>query len=300
MNKQSTSSDILIGVGLRHSHYEDALTRPKAIDFVEVHAENFFTPGGAAKAVLDQVSEHYAVSLHATALGLGSARGIPEQPLQKFQQLIEQTQPLLVSDHACFTWSSLQQDNNSPEQHKPVHAGDLLPIAFNADTLDIMVENVERVQNHISRQLLVENLSAYITPAGSTMSEVEFLTELCLRANCRLLLDLNNLVVNATNANSADILADVSRYIKQIPPQLVGEIHLAGCTPALPGEPMIDDHSQPVPDIVWHCYRVALNHFGSVPTLVEWDTALPSWDVLTDEAAKARRIAEEVLICDVA
>jgi len=304
MNKQLTSSDILIGVGLRHSHYEDALTRPKAIDFVEVHAENFFAPGGAAKAVLNQVSEIYAVSLHATTLGLGSARGIPEQPLQKFQQLIEHTNPLLVSDHACFTWSSLQESTNDATQNSqqeiPLHAGDLLPIAFNAETLDIMVENVERVQNHISRQLLVENLSAYIAPQGSTMSEVEFLSELCLRANCCLLLDLNNLVVNATNANSVDILADVSRYIQQIPPQLVGEIHLAGCTPALPGTPMIDDHSQPVPDIVWHCYRVALKHFGSVPTLVEWDTALPSWDVLTNEAAKARSIAEEVLIRDVA
>lgn len=300
MKKQSTSSDILIGVGLRHNHYEDALTRPKAIDFIEVHAENFFAEGGAAKAVLDQVAKQYAISLHATTLGLGSARGIPKQPLQKLRQLIEQSQPLLVSDHVCFTWSSLQQNSNNEELFSPVHAGDLLPIAFNAETLDITVENVESVQQHIARQLLVENLSAYITPEGSTMSEVSFLTELCLRANCRLLLDINNLVVNASNANSADILGDVSNYIQQIPPQLVGEIHLAGCSPAQPGAPMIDDHSQPVPDIVWEGYRIALKHFGAIPTLVEWDTALPSWEVLTDEATKARAIAEEVLSRDVA
>jgi uncharacterized protein len=299
-NNQHTSPEITIGVGLRHGHYSAALTRPKAIDFIEVHAENFFADGGAANAVLDEVAQHYAVSLHATTLGLGSARGIPDQPLQKLQRLIERTQPMLVSDHACFTWSSLQ---GSP-QTTPVHAGDLLPIAFNEDSLNIMIENVQRVQNSISRQLLVENLSAYITPAGSTMPEVQFLTELCQRADCRLLLDLNNLVVNATNAtpraSNDDILATVSAYIKQIPPHRVGEIHLAGCAPALPSAPMIDDHSQPVPQVVWDAYRVALQHIGAVPTLIEWDTALPSWDVLTDEVSKARTIATEELAYDVA
>jgi len=295
-HNQHTSSEISIGVGLRHGHYSDALTHPKAIDFIEVHAENFFADGGAANEVLAEAAQHYAISLHATTLGLGSARGIPDQPLQKLQQLIERTQPMLVSDHACFTWSSLQDSS----QNFPVHAGDLLPFAFNANTLDIITENVERVQQHISRQLLVENLSAYITPKGSDMSEVEFLTELCLRANCRLLLDLNNLVVNATNAGDADILPTVVHYIKQIPPRLVGEIHLAGCAPPLPGMPMIDDHSQPVPQVVWDAYRIALQRFGAVPTLIEWDTALPSWNTLTDEAVKARVIATEELARDVA
>ena len=299
-NNQRTSPEITIGVGLRHGHYSDALTRPKAIDFIEVHAENFFADGGAANAVLDEVAQHYAISLHATTLGLGSAQGIPDQPLQKLQRLIERTQPMLVSDHACFTWSSLQ---GSP-QTTPVHAGDLLPIAFNEGSLNIMIENVQRVQNSISRQLLVENLSAYITPAGSTMPEVAFLSELSQRADCRLLLDLNNLVVNATNAascaNDDDILATVTHYIKQIPSHRVGEIHLAGCAPALPGEPMIDDHSQPVPQVVWDAYRVALQHVGAVPTLIEWDTALPSWNVLTNEASKARAIATEELACHVA
>lgn len=296
MNNKHSSSDILIGVGLRHNHYSDALTRPKAIDFVEVHAENFFADGGAALAVLDQVAQHYAISLHATTLGLGSAQAISEQAITKLQRLIERINPMLVSDHACFSWSSLQNEQS--------HAGDLLPVAFNQDSLAIMVENVQRVQNLISRQLLVENLSAYISPAGSTMPEVEFLTELCQRADCRLLLDLNNLVVNATNANPTasndNLLARVSAYIEQVPAHLVAEIHLAGCAPALPGAPMIDDHSQPVPEIVWECYRVALRHFGAIPILVEWDTALPSWETLTDEAAKARTIAAQELARDVA
>jgi len=296
MSNEHTLTEIAIGVGLRHGHYSDALTQPKAIDFVEVHAENFFADGGAANAVLDQVAQRYAVSLHATTLGLGSAQAIPDQSIAKLQQLIERIKPVLVSDHACFTWSSLQNGQT--------HAGDLLPIAFNQDNLDIMVENVQRVQGRISRQLLVENLSAYLTPAGSTMTEVEFLTELCQRADCRLLLDLNNLVVNATNAKPAasdtEILATVSTTIEQIPSHIVGAIHLAGCAPALPGAPMIDDHSQPVPQVVWDSYRAALRHFGAVPTLIEWDTALPSWQVLTDEAIKARAIATQELARDVA
>ena len=285
-------ADISIGVGLRHAHYADVLTQPKPIDFVEVHAENFFASGGAACAVLDQVAQQYSVSLHATTLGLGSARRIPDQPIQNLQRLIERIDPIMVSDHACFTWSAFHDS--------PVHAGDLLPIAFNSDNLDIMVENVQRVQDCIARQLLIENLSAYIAPSGSNMPEVEFLIELCQRSESRLLLDLNNLVVNATNAGDEDLLASVSAYIEQIPQDMIGEIHLAGCAPALPGSPMIDDHSQPVPQIVWDAYRLALRRFGATPTLIEWDTALPSWDVLTNEAVKARAIATQELSHEIA
>lgn len=292
MNAQHHTNDISIGVGLRHAHYSDALTQPKAIDFVEVHAENFFADGGAACAVLEEVKDLYSISLHATTLGLGSGRKIPEQPLEKLNRLIERVDPILVSDHACFTWSSLHD--------RPVHAGDLLPVAFNHSNLDIMVENVIQVQERLSRQILVENLSAYVTPPGATMPEAAFLSELCQRADCRLLLDLNNLVVNAVNTGIENPLASIASFIEQIPSQSVGEIHLAGCAKPLPGEPMIDDHSQPVPEIVWNAYRLALKRFGAVPTLIEWDTALPTWDFLTHEAVKARTIATEELIDEVA
>lgn len=292
MSTEHRTSDISIGVGLRHAHYSEALTHPKPIDFIEVHAENFFADGGAACAVLDEVKELYSVSLHATTLGLGSGRKIPEQPLAKLQRLIERINPVLVSDHACFTWSSLHD--------KPVHAGDLLPVAFNDTNLDIMIENVAQVQDRLSRQILVENLSAYVTPPGATMPEAEFLAELHRRAGCRLLLDLNNLVVNAFNTRAEDPLACVASFIAQIPAQSVGEIHLAGCATPLAGEPMIDDHSQPVPQIVWDAYRLALRRFGAIPTLIEWDTALPTWDFLTHEAEKARGIATQELIDAVA
>ena len=171
MNTERQPEGITIGVGLRHAHYSDVLTHPKHIDFVEVHAENFFAAGGAACALLEQVAAHYPVSLHATTLGLGSAFGIPEQPIANLNSLIERVAPFLVSDHACFAWSTLQGS--------PVHAGDLLPIAFNSENLQVMVENVQHVQERIGRQLLIENLSAYITPSGSNMTEVGFLTELC-------------------------------------------------------------------------------------------------------------------------
>lgn len=292
MNTEYHTSDISIGVGLRHAHYSEALTQPKPIDFIEVHAENFFADGGAACAVLNEVKELYSVSLHATTLGLGSGRKIPEQPLEKLQRLIERVNPVLVSDHACFTWSSLHDS--------PVHAGDLLPVAFNDTNLDIMVENVVQVQERLSRQILVENLSAYVTPPGATMPEAEFLAELYQRTDCRLLLDLNNLVVNAFNAGVEDPLISVANFIKQIPIQSVGEIHLAGCAPPMAGEPMIDDHSQPVPQVVWDAYRLALKRFGAIPTLIEWDTTLPTWDFLTHEAEKARAIATQELIDAVA
>lgn len=292
MNTERQPEGIKIGVGLRHAHYSDVLTHPKHIDFVEVHAENFFASGGASCALLNQVSDHYPVSLHATTLGLGSASAIPDQQINSLKRLIDLVEPILVSDHACFAWSNLQ--------NAPIHAGDLLPIAFNAEGLNVITENVQYVQERIGRELLVENLSAYITPTGSDMPEYEFLSALCERSGCRLLLDLNNLVVNAINAGEEDILAYVARYLEHIPAHRVGEIHLAGCTPPLPGMLMIDDHSQPVPPVVWDAYRLALRRFGSIPTLIEWDTELPSWDVLTDEAVKARKIATQELAYEIA
>lgn len=280
-------ANIQIGVGLRHTHYSEALTQSRQVDFVEVHAENFFAAGGAAIAVLDQVAELYPVSLHATSLGIGSAASIPEQPVRNLKRLVDRIDPVLLSDHACFAWSSV---NDSP-----VHAGDLLPIAFNDESLELMTENIRYVQESMGRELLIENLSAYITIPGSDMTEVEFHTELCRHAGNRMLLDLNNLVVNAINLGEKNILAYVTDYLQQIPEEMVGEIHLAGCSPALPGEPVVDDHSQPVAESVWDAYRFALRRFGAVPTLIEWDTDLPSWEVLINEAIKAREIATQEL-----
>ena len=289
-NKSTKTNLPLVGVGLRHNLYDDALNYPANIDFIEIHAENFFAAGGITHALLEDIKKHYQISLHATSLGLGSSLPAPDSQLAKMQALAERVQPILVSDHACFSWAQLNDIS--------VHAGDLLPIPFNDESLAVMVENVARVQNKLQRPILVENLSAYLDIEGSTYSEFEFLTKLCQQTDCKLLLDINNLVVNATNAAASEsersIKEQVNSWLKQIPVNIVGEIYLAGCTPVSDGKIMIDDHSQPVSDELWQLYRIALQRFGPVPTLIEWDLTLPTWQVLVAEAEKAKAIAEEV------
>ncbi len=299
LNEEATVNLPLIGVGLRHHHFEDALNSPANIDFIEVHAENFFANGGASHAVLTDISQHYSISLHATSLGLGSALPAPQKQLEQLTNLVERYQPILLSDHACFSWAEVSGIST--------HAGDLLPVPFNDESLHIMVTNVKRAQQQLGRQILVENLSAYIELPGSTYREAEFLAKLCLQSGCKLLIDLNNLIVNAINqpllnfvpktpspSDQASILALAKQWLNRIPAEYVGEIHLAGCTPVEDGEFMIDDHSQPVSDNVWHLYRYALQRFGPIATLVEWDENLPSWDTLIGEAEKAKAIAEDV------
>lgn len=278
----------LIGVGLRHPHYEDALATKAPVDFLEVHAENFFMAGGAPLGVLDAVGQHYPISIHGTALSLGALTGLNPAHVSKLQQLVQRVNPMLVSDHACFSQSHFEDG--------PLHLGDLLPIAFNEITLANLVRNIEQVQEALKRPIMIENLSAYIAMADNSMTETEFLVQACKRSGCQLLLDLNNLVVNATNAQSTAIAQDVTQFLSQIPKEFVGEFHLAGCTPVPAGEIMVDDHSQPVPDSVWAAYHDALTLMGPKPTLIEWDTDLPSWTTLLAEADKARTLAQEALL----
>lgn len=290
LNCQHESSNTklpLIGVGLRHAHYDDALSSPADIDFIEVHAENFFAQGGISHALLEDISQHYQISMHATSLGLGSASGIPAQHIKQLKQLIDKIDPILLSDHACFSWGQIENIE--------VHAGDLLPIPFNEESLLLMSENVKYVQQIMERQILVENLSAYITPPGSTLSEVHFLGQLCKKSGCKLLIDLNNLMVNAFNQHIQCPLAQAKAWLDQIPPEYVGELHLAGCTPVEQGSIMIDDHAQAVSDEVWALYEYAISQFGAIPTLIEWDLDLPSWQVLIEEAQKAKQVATKVL-----
>ena len=277
---------IQIGVGLRHVHYADVLAQPSDIDFVEVHSENFFANGGASINFLREVAQRYPLSLHSTALGLGSYASIPGGYLDSLHALVKEVNPILLSDHAAFAWGEFNK--------MPMHAGDLLPVAFNQKNLNIMASNIDRVQQLTGQQLKIENLSAYIVPDGSSMSETEFLVKLTELTGCELLIDLNNLVVNAINFSNLSAIDYSKQWLAQIPNQLVGELHLAGFTPVAKGELAIDDHSQAVSDTVWELYDFSLQRFGSVPTLIEWDNNLPSWQGLVDEASKARKIAQRV------
>ncbi|MBX3659852.1 MAG: DUF692 domain-containing protein [Ramlibacter sp.] len=275
-----------VGIGWRHPHYAQLLAEQPPLDFLEVHSENFFGEGGAALAVLDQGRTHYPVSLHGVGLALGSAAGIDDWHLSQLQRLVSRIEPVRVSDHACFARGHVQG--------RDVHASDLLPLPFNRDALAVLSANVQRVQDRLQRPLLVENLSAYVDLAGSEQTEVEFLVALARQTGCQLLVDVNNLYVNALNAQlggaDADPLQACRDWLDAVPAPLVGELHVAGhcyVSDEL-GEIVIDDHGSRVCGAVWQLHAHALARWGAVPTLVEWDTGLPPLDVLLGEAQRAR------------
>lgn len=279
----------LIGLGLRHSHYAQALSNNpinQQIDFVELHAENFFAAGGIALELLSDVSEKYQVSIHGTSLGLGSNMSVPDRTLEQFAQVVNLTQATWVSEHLCF--------NRAQVNGQTLHSGDLLPLAYNQGSLNILSDNVSQVQDKLKRPILIENLSAYLEASAldsaqqDDMTEFEFLIALCKKAGCGLLLDINNLIVNALNQGQKNIVQHVYSHIKTIPPSLVGEIHLAGFSENQVNGFIVDDHANAVSDQCWALYEETKGLFGNVPTLIEWDNDLPAWEVLVSEAQKAR------------
>jgi uncharacterized protein len=273
------------GIGLRQPHYAAVLQAPPTLGFVEVHSENFFADGGAALAVLHQAREHWPISLHGVGLALGSALGLDEWHLERLTQLVQRIAPERVSDHACFA-----RAQRSGHATQAVHANDLLPVAFTEASLLVMADNVERVQERLRRPILVENLSAYLHWSDDRLAEPEFFNQLTQRTGCGLLLDVNNLVVNALNSglNEAAAAADACRWVNAIRAESVGEIHLAGYHDGrASGDIVIDDHGSRVHAPVWQAYEHACRVLGPRPTLVEWDTELPGLDVLLDEARRA-------------
>ncbi|WP_234414110.1 DUF692 domain-containing protein [Ideonella sp. A 288] len=267
-----------VGIGLRQPHCAEFVARRPPLGFVEVHSENYFADGGAALAVLHEVREQVPVSLHGVGLALGSAVGLDEWHLARLARLVDRIEPVRVSDHASFARAPRRA--NGPVHH----ASDLLPIATTPAALQLMVDNVQRVQERLRRPLLVEHLSAYLAWADEGLAEPEFFNRLARRSGCGLLLDVNNLVVNALN-DGVDAVAAACAWIDALDPAIVGEIHLAGYKDC--GDIVIDDHGSRVRGPVWQVYEHALRHVGAVPTLVEWDTDLPALDVLLDEAGQA-------------
>ena len=270
-----------VGVGLRQPHYAELLNSTPPLGFVEVHSENFFADGGAALAVLAQARAHYAVSLHGVGLGLGSAAGLDPWHLDRLARLAGRIDPVRVSDHACFARASLPAG-------EVIHANDLLPIAFTEASLALMATHVSQVQDRLRRTLLVENLSSYVSFNDDAMSEPEFFVQLCRRTGCGMLLDVNNIMVNALNAGISDPLASCCAFVDALPLGLVGEIHVAGY-----GETdgiVIDDHGSRVRPAVWAVCEHALQRLGRLPVLVEWDTGLPPLALLLAEAEQAARL----------
>jgi uncharacterized protein (UPF0276 family) len=274
-----------IGIGWRQPHYRELLARAPALGFVEVHSENFFGDGGAALQVLAAGRARYDVSLHGVGLALGSAAGLDPWHLDRLAGLAERIEPVRVSDHASFARAPLVPGGAI------VHANDLLPIAFTEAALEILVRNVQQVQERLRRTILVENVSSYLSWPDDTLAEADFFNALTARTGCGLLLDLNNLYVNALNDGAHDPLAAAAAFVDAIRPGSVGEIHLAGHRDL--GDIVIDDHGARVADPVWALYAQASHRLApGLPTLIEWDTDVPALDVLLDEAARARAIAE--------
>jgi uncharacterized protein (UPF0276 family) len=282
-----------VGIGWRHAHYDEVLERQPALAFLEVHSENFFGCGGAPLAVLAQAREIYPVSLHGVGLSLGSAAGLDLWHLDQLARLVQRMQPVRVSDHASFA--------RGHAGGRAVHAADLLPIPFSHEALDVLCANVQRVQDRLQRRFMVENLSSYLSfdtpPEETALEEAEFLTLLARRTGCQLLVDVNNIYVNALNARinglSGDPVQHCLKWLDAVNPADVGEIHLAGhChVKDAGGEIVIDDHGSRVCPEVWQIYQHAVTRFGPVPTLIEWDTDVPALDVLLDEAARARDLS---------
>ena len=192
-----------------------------------------------------------------------------------------------MSDHASFSWSQLNGQS--------VHVGDLLPLSFDKQSLIVLAHNVDRVQQYLGRSLLIENLSAYVQLDDNSMTETEFLVELTELTGCKLLVDLNNIIVTAYNQNELNIQAFAQAWLNDIPVDKVGEFHLAGYSAVDQGQLIVDDHSQEVSRECWELYRYALKRFGPIPTLIERDNNLPSWGTLLEEVKVARNIAEQVL-----
>ena len=271
----AASIPVRAGIGLRAPHHHEILAAAPAVGWLEAHSENYFADGGPAIAALERARERYPVSLHGVGLSLGSTDLLDVEHLRKLKALIARVEPGLVSEH--LSWSSVNGR----------FLNDLLPLPYTEEALRHVCARVCEVQEHLNRQILVENISSYYLFAHSTIPEWEFVAAVAQRTGCGLLLDVNNIFVSATNHQF-----DPSRYLQAIPVRAVGEIHLAGHESN--GELLVDTHSRPVCDAVWALYRHAIRRIGEVPTLIEWDNDLPELSVLVAEAHKADVISREV------
>lgn len=273
----------LIGIGLRPPHYDEIRQTLPAVGWLEVHSENYFERHSKGFEVLAELAAHYPVSLHGVGMSLGSADSLDPAHLRQLVALVAAISPVRVSEH--LSWGSIGGR----------YFNDLLPMPYTHEALSHMTDKVERVQQALGRQLLIENPSSYLQLPGE-MGEAEFLAELARRSGCGILLDLNNLHVSSVNHG-----LDCADYLAAIDLETVGEIHLAGFTDkVLPqGHLYIDTHSPPVAPPVWELYRQVCQQ-RAIPTLIEWDQDIPPLPVLLGEAGRAdailgaaRRISQE-------
>ncbi len=265
------------GIGLRSQHHAEILTAASPPAWIEAHTENYFHAGGPATRALERARSLYPLSLHGVGLGLGSADPLDREHLERVRQAVRRFEPALVSEHAC--WAHADGE----------HFNDLLPLPYTEEAALHLAARVRAVQDFLGRQILIENLSAYVSFADSQLAEGEFLAFVVERSGCGLLLDVNNAFVNAANLGLR-----LDDFFAALPRKAVQEIHLAGHSRQRVGarEILLDDHGSAVGDEVWALYSDVLRRFGPVPTLIEWDNDVPALEVLLAEAARADRMLQ--------
>ncbi len=265
-------SDCFVGVGLRTVHYPHISSKPKIrIKWFEAVSENYMDTKGRPFEVLTSLRRDFPVALHGVSMSIGSASGVSQSYLAKLKELINHIDPFIVSDHLC--WAHFGN----------VSYNDLLPLPLTDETLSLVVNHIDFVQSYLGRHLLFENVSSYLTFKHSTYTEWDFLKEVVRRSGCKLLLDINNIYVNASNHRF-----DGCEFIDAIPNDYIGQVHMAGFTDM--GTYYFDTHSKEVSDPVWNMYHRLIQRHPTVPVLLEWDEDIPSFEKLENEALKAATI----------
>ncbi|MEM9247088.1 MAG: DUF692 domain-containing protein [Pseudomonadota bacterium] len=266
------------GVGYKALHFEAVMSSPGPVQWLEVHAENYMGDGGRPIAQLRALADRFPISVHGVGLSIGAEQGLDPDHLERLKRLVEWVAPASFSEH--LAWST----------HDTAFLNDLLPLPYTEATLDRVARHIDQVQETVGRRMLLENPSTYLDFAESDMTETAFLHALTERTGCGLLLDINNVFVSATNQQT-----DPRAYLSAFPMHAVGEIHLGGHDADTDehGAPLlIDSHGAAVVDPVWTLYREVIAAHGPRPTLIEWDTDVPEWPVLAEEAARAAEILQ--------
>lgn len=272
----ATARNLGHGIGLRTPHFPGFVSGRPTVDWVEAISENFMAAGGRPIAVLEKVRAEMPVVLHGVSLAIGSVDPIPERYLDALHRLVARIEPAMVSDHLC--WGT----------HRGQYVHDLLPLPYTEESLAHVARRVDQVQARLGRRLLLENPSAYVAFKSSTMTEWEFLAELTRRTGCGLLLDVNNVYVSARNLGY-----DALAYLDGVPAGAIGYVHLAGHSDR--GTHLLDTHDGAVPAPVWALHRELVRRCGPLPTLIEWDDAVPPLETLTAERQRAAEVEAEAL-----
>lgn len=263
------------GLGLRKEHYETVLSEKPTVDWFEIISENYMVEGGKAIDYLTRIREHYPMVMHGVSMSIGSTQALNFDYLKQLKTLIKRVEPEWISDHLCWTGV------NGLNLH------DLMPLPYTEEAIQHVADRVSQVQDYLGRQMLLENVSSYVSYSDSQMSEWEFLSEVANRADCLLLLDINNIYVSAYNHNF-----DPYTYLHAIPSERIYQFHLAGHTHE--NNLIIDTHDHPIADPVFELYAAAVKHHGRVSTMIERDDHIPPLNELLNELDQVRQIAEDV------